>query len=69
MLTLDEDVVLTSLIFERICDDPDCPLIDIHKLPPPERVQWLRGLSKEEKRKIIDHYEQCISKLDGLIKR
>lgn len=69
MLTLEEDVVLTSLIFERICDDQDSLLIDIHKLPAPERVQWLRGLSKEEKKKLIDHYERSIRCLDGLKKR
>lgn len=66
MLTLEEDVVLTSLIFERICNDSDCPLIAVHKLPVPERVEWLRGLSKEEKKKVLDHYEQCIRDLDRL---
>jgi len=64
MLTLEEDVVLTGLIFERICDNDDCPLIEIHKLPVPERVHWLHGLSQTEKKKILSHYAKHIHKLD-----
>lgn len=64
-MVLDEDIILSSLIFERICNDDDCPLKKIHQMPVEERVKWKDGLSREEIREIISHYHECIRKHDG----
>ena len=65
MLSLEEDFILTSLMFERICDDADCPLIEIHKLSEIERVRWLRGLTGMEKKRILNHYRKHLRKFDS----
>lgn len=67
MLSLEEDFILTSLMFERICNDEDCPLIEIHKLPEIERIRWLRGLTDTEKKRILNHYKQHLGKFDNAV--
>ena len=64
-MVLDENIILSSLIFERICNDDDCPLKKIHQMPIEERVKWKDGLTREEIDQIISHYHECIRKHDG----
>ena len=52
-------------MFERICDDDDCPLIEIHKLEKTERVRWLKESTREEKERLLNHYKKHLRKIDS----
>jgi len=68
-MLLYEDVIISGLLFERICDNEDCPMLPAYELPLQDRVVWAMALSIEEKKRIIDHYHECISKLDSNLNR
>ncbi|WP_143170895.1 hypothetical protein [Desulfopila aestuarii] len=68
-MLLHEDVIINGLLFERICDDANCPMLPAYELPLKDRVLWAMALSREEKKRIVDHYYECISKLDSHLNR
>ncbi|SHO49686.1 hypothetical protein SAMN02745220_03009 [Desulfopila aestuarii DSM 18488] len=59
-----ENVIITGLLFERICTDDNCPMLPAYTLPPEKRIDWAQNLSREQRQQIIDHYNDCIKKLD-----
>lgn len=59
-----ENTIIIGLLFERICDDPACPLLPAYSLPPKERVAWAMSLSDHERTRILDHYHEWIRRLD-----
>lgn len=50
------DVILMGMIVECLCDDPVCPLANVHALPLKDRVVWASQLSIEERTRILNHY-------------
>ena len=45
------------------CEEWDCPLRDLRRLPEKERVdQWMK-MTEKERDKIIDHHSVCTEKL------
>lgn len=64
-----ENTIITGLLFERICDDQDCPMKPAYLLPPAERVAWAMNLSDLERKKILIHYHEWIKRLDNNLLR
>lgn len=69
MSYFDKDIILNSLIHQRICNDDDCPLKKVHQLPITQRLEWKNKLTWEEIEEIVAHYHACIHKLDDKLQK
>ena len=56
-----DTLTLYGLAYARpyIARKRDCPLKAIEKLPFKQKVVWINGLSKEEKKIILEHNKAC----------
>ena len=64
---LHQDIIILGLLFQCLCDDPACPLAEVHPLPPRERIAWADNLSVEERTGLLNHYYMVRAQLDALL--